>query len=64
MIYDTTFEHETWNESSDEERVVLHIDVWNTVDLSPSEVRAMQRVYELREMFLRAEGLIETGGKL
>ena len=64
MIYDTTFEHETWNESSDEERVVLHIDFWNTVDLSPSEVRAMQRVYELREMFLRAEGLIETGGKL
>jgi len=24
----------------------------------------MQRVYELREMFLRAEGLIDVGGKL
>jgi len=27
-------------------------------------VKAMQRVYELREMFLRAEGLIDVGGKL
>jgi hypothetical protein len=32
--------------------------------MTPTEVRAMQRVYELREMYLRAEGLIETGGKL
>ncbi|KAJ1483404.1 Aspartyl/Asparaginyl beta-hydroxylase-domain-containing protein [Baffinella frigidus] len=64
LLYDTTFEHETFNESEEEERVVLHIDFWNFLDLSPTEVKAMQRVYELREMFLRAEGLIETGGKL
>jgi hypothetical protein len=64
MIYDTTFEHETFNESAEQERVVLHIDFWNFVDLTPVELTAMQRVYQLREMFLRAEGLIETGGKL
>jgi len=52
------------NESPDEERVVLHVDFWNMLDMTPTEVRAMQRVYELREMYLRAEGLIETGGKL
>ena len=28
------------------------------------QVKAMQRVYELREMFLRAEGLIQTGDDL
>ena len=64
LLYDTTFEHETFNESPDEERVFLHVDFWNMLDMTPTEVRAMQRVYELREMYLRAEGLIETGGKL
>jgi hypothetical protein len=34
------------------------------VDLTPTEVKAMQRIYDLREMFLRAEGLIETGDRL
>lgn len=64
MIYDTTFEHETFNESAEQERVVLHIDFWNFVDLTLTEVKAMQRIYDLREMFLRAEGLLETGDRL
>jgi len=64
LLYDTTFEHETFNESPDEERVVLHVDFWNFADLTPMEVRAMQRIYQLREMYLQAEGLLEVGGKL
>ena len=31
MIYDTTFEHETFNPSDDEERVVLHIGLYDCV---------------------------------
>mmetsp|Transcript_23365 Transcript_23365/g.47618 ORF Transcript_23365/g.47618 Transcript_23365/m.47618 type:complete len:209 (+) Transcript_23365:332-958(+) len=64
LLYDTTYEHETFNESEDQERVVLHVDFWNFVALTPTELAAMQKVYHLRETFLRAEGLIQTGDKL
>jgi len=30
---------QTFNESEEEERVVLHVDFWNFLDLSPTEVK-------------------------
>ena len=72
LVYDTTFEHETFNPSADEERVVLHVDFWNAAStrvpaarpaaaaagaLSDAELAAMQKVYALRERFLAAEGV-------
>mmetsp|Transcript_19377 Transcript_19377/g.47554 ORF Transcript_19377/g.47554 Transcript_19377/m.47554 type:complete len:360 (+) Transcript_19377:143-1222(+) len=64
IVYDTTYEHETFNPNTEEDRVVLHVDFWNFGALTPTELAAMQRVYQLREAFLEAEGLIEPGGKL
>lgn len=64
IVYDTTYEHETFNPNKEEARVVLHVDFWNYLALSPTELRVMQRVYQLREAFLEAEGMIEPGGKL
>ena len=72
MVYDTTYEHETFNPSECEERVVLHVDFWNAVStrvpearpaaaaagaLSDAELAAMRRVYSLREKFLQSEGV-------
>ena len=72
MVYDTTYEHETFNPSPEEERVVLHVDFWNTVAtrvpearpaaaaagaLSDAELSAMLKVYSLREKFLESEGV-------
>jgi hypothetical protein len=40
---------------------VLHVDFWNFKELTPTELKAMQRVYTLREAYLQAEGAIEVG---
>jgi len=63
LVYDTTYEHETFNPSPSEERVVLHVDFWNYHDMTPVELAAMQRVYELRERFLEAEGVANVAAK-
>ena len=55
VVYDTTFEHNTMNESETEDRVVLHIDFWNTLEMSEEEIQAMQYVYDLKGKFLGAE---------
>ncbi|CEL99480.1 unnamed protein product [Vitrella brassicaformis CCMP3155] len=52
LVYDTTFQHETFN-PTDDERHVLHIDFWHK-DLTAAERRAIERLYTLREMFLEA----------
>jgi aspartyl/asparaginyl beta-hydroxylase (cupin superfamily) len=72
LVYDTTFEHETFNPSADAERIVLHVDFWNTIStrrpearaaaaaagaLSDGELVAMRKIYSLREQFLKAEGV-------
>jgi beta-hydroxylase len=72
LVYDTTFEHETFNPSPHDERVVLHVDFWNAVStrtpeargraraagaLTDAELAAMRKVYALREQFLKAEGV-------
>mmetsp|Transcript_33510 Transcript_33510/g.105892 ORF Transcript_33510/g.105892 Transcript_33510/m.105892 type:complete len:271 (+) Transcript_33510:164-976(+) len=49
VIFDTSFEHSTGNES-DEERVVLIIDFWHP-DLSLPEREALQMVYDTRNKY-------------
>lgn len=56
LLYDTTYEHETFNEHPSQERVVLHVDFFNTLKLTPVEVQVMQYIYSLREEFMKAEG--------
>lgn len=55
VVYDTTYEHHTMNESETEDRVVLHIDFWNTLEMSEEEVQVMQYVYDLKGKFMEAE---------
>ena len=64
LLYDTTYEHETFNESEDEERVVLHIDFFNTLRMTPLEIAIMQYIYTLREEFMKAEGVSKVGQQL
>eukprot|EP00980_Cylindrotheca_fusiformis_P007794 scaffold1669_cov129-Cylindrotheca_fusiformis.AAC.5 len=61
LLYDTTYEHETMNESSTEERVVLHVDFFNTLKMTPIEIEAMRYIYSLREQFMKAEGVAKVG---
>jgi len=56
LLYDTTYEHETFNEHTTEERIVLHVDFFNTLAMTPVEIEIMQYIYELRERYLGAEG--------
>jgi len=55
LLYDTTYEHETFNASEDEERIVLHVDFFNTLAMTPMEIEIVEYVYEMREKFLKAE---------
>ena len=57
LVYDTTYEHETFNPSPDQERIVFHVDFWNFTALSPVEIQAMRKCYALRERYLAAEGV-------
>jgi len=64
LLYDTTYEHETFNESEDEERVVLHIDFFNTLRMTALEIAIMQYIYALREEFMKAEGVAKVGAQV
>lgn len=64
LLYDTTYKHETFNESPDEERVVLHVDFFNTLSLTKLEIDAMQYIYQLREEFMKAEGVSKVGAQI
>lgn len=44
LIFDDAFEHETWNDDSAAERVVLLFDLWHP-DLEPGEVTAIQQMF-------------------
>jgi hypothetical protein len=52
------------NESETEERVVLHIDFFNTLAMTPIEIEAMQYIYNLREQFMKAEGVSKVGAQV
>jgi ornithine lipid ester-linked acyl 2-hydroxylase len=60
MVYDTTFAHQTWN-GADDERIVLHVDFFNTLALTPIEIKILQYIYKLREDFMAAEGVAKVG---
>lgn len=64
ICYDTTYEHETFNEHESQERVVLHIDFFNTLRLTPIEIEAMRYIYSLREEFMKAEGVAKVGKRI
>lgn len=56
LLYDTTYEHETMNEHPEQDRVVLHVDFFNTLALTSVEIEVLQYIYSLREQFMKAEG--------
>jgi len=65
LLYDTTYEHETWNGSEKgEERVVLHIDFFNTLSMTKLEIEIMRYVYGMREEFMKAEGVGKVGAQI
>lgn len=64
LLYDTTYEHETMNEHETQERVVLHVDFFNTLALTPIEIQVMQYIYGLREEFMKAEGIAKVGAQI
>lgn len=64
LVYDTTYEHETMNESETEERVVLHVDFFNTLAMTPEEIEIMRYIYSMREEFMKAEGVAKVGAQI
>ncbi len=64
LLYDTTYEHETFNAHPTEERVVLHIDFFNTIKLTPLEIKVLQYMYDMREQFMKAEGVAKVGAQV
>jgi len=64
LLYDTTYEHETMNEHESEERVVLHIDFFNTLSMTKVEIEIMEYIYHLREEFMKAEGVSKVGAQI
>ena len=64
LLYDTTYEHETKNNHPTQERVVLHVDFFNTLAMTPIEIEVMQYIYNLREEFMKAEGVAKVGAQI
>jgi aspartyl/asparaginyl beta-hydroxylase (cupin superfamily) len=64
LVYDTTYEHETMNNHPTQERVVLHVDFFNTLAMTPMEIQIMQYIYSLREQFMKAEGVAKVGAHI
>ncbi|GAX18071.1 hypothetical protein FisN_25Hh046 [Fistulifera solaris] len=64
LLYDTTYRHETFNAHETQERVVLHVDFFNTITMTPIEIKMMQYIYTLREEFMKAEGVAKVGAQI
>jgi aspartyl/asparaginyl beta-hydroxylase (cupin superfamily) len=64
LLYDTTYEHETFNEHETQERVVLHVDFFNTLAMTQIEIEVLQYIYQLREEFMKAEGVAKVGAQI
>jgi len=64
LLYDTTYEHETFNAHPTEERVVLHVDFFNTIKMTPLEIEVLQYIYDMREQFMKAEGVAKVGAQV
>jgi hypothetical protein len=44
--------------------VVLHVDFFNTLAMTPVEIQVMQYIYSLREQFMKAEGVAKVGAQI
>jgi len=64
LLYDTTYEHETYNAHPTDERVVLHVDLFNTLKMTPVEIDVLQYIYDMREQFMKAEGVAKVGAQI
>ncbi|KAL7487973.1 hypothetical protein ACHAW6_013565 [Cyclotella cf. meneghiniana] len=64
LLYDTTYEHETYNAHPTEERVVLHVDFFNILKMTKLEIEVMQHIYDMREQFMKAEGVAKVGAQI
>eukprot|EP00804_Cyclotella_cryptica_P001669 CCRYP_009052-RA/>CCRYP_009052-RA protein AED:0.03 eAED:0.03 QI:28/1/1/1/0.5/0.66/3/1157/488 len=64
LLYDTTYEHETYNAHPTEERVVLHVDFFNILKMTKLEIEVMQYIYDMREQFMKAEGVAKVGAQI
>jgi aspartyl/asparaginyl beta-hydroxylase (cupin superfamily) len=64
LLYDTTYEHETYNKHPTEERVVLHVDFFNTLKMTKLEIEVLQYIYDMREQFMKAEGVAKVGAQV
>jgi aspartyl/asparaginyl beta-hydroxylase (cupin superfamily) len=64
LLYDTTYEHETYNAHPTEERVVLHVDLFNTFKMTSLEIDVLQYIYDMREQFMKAEGVAKVGAQI
>ena len=56
VVYDTTYEHHTMNTSEEKDRVVLHVDFWNVLEMTGEEIEAMQYIYDMKLKFNAAGG--------
>jgi aspartyl/asparaginyl beta-hydroxylase (cupin superfamily) len=64
LLYDTTYRHETKNAHASQERVVLHVDFFNTLSMTPIEIKIVQYTYAMREEFMKAEGVSKVGAQI
>jgi hypothetical protein len=45
-------------------RVVLHVDFFNTLKMTKLEIEVMQYIYDMREQFMKAEGVAKVGSQV
>ena len=64
LVYDTTYEHVTFNNNETHERVVSHIDFFNIFTMTKVEIDIMRYIYSKREEFMKAEGVAKVGAQI
>jgi aspartyl/asparaginyl beta-hydroxylase (cupin superfamily) len=64
IVYDTTYQHYTKNNHPDHARIVLHVDFFNILVMTPLEIDVMQYIYTLREQYMKAEGNTKVSSQI
>ena len=64
LFYDTAYCHETFNSHETQERVVLHVDFFNTLSMTTKEIEVLEYIYPMREQFMKAEGVAKVGAQV
>jgi len=54
----------SFKESEDEERVVLHVDFFNTIATAKVEIDITRYSYEIGEAFMRSGGVAKVGAQI